>query len=244
MTQRNPMNERYQSEERTGKTRKSASAAKPVTKAAATTSDPAPKTKKQKKAEARERERKEMEKAHELGIDSGNMPTVQYHNLRRQYWVSLIGAIVCTVLSFITSGMDEPFSNYSIGLLIMAYVLIILALYIDMGKIRKLRKSQQQVMQGKSKAARREQKARAAEAREQQKEAAAAYAAAKEQEANKAAEKKTVGQRVKGWFGLDKAKKAKTDLQEKAEAVKTAEAKKEAAAQKEAKAEKTDVAAE
>lgn len=232
MTQRNPMNERYQTDERTGKTRKSASAAKPVAKAAATTSDPAPKTKKQKKAEARERERKEMEKARELGIDSGNMPTVQYHNLRRQYWVSLIGAIVCTVLSFVTSGMEPPFSDYSIGLLIGAYALIILALYIDMGKIRKLRKSQQQVMQGKSKAARREQKARAAEAREQQKEAAAAYAAAKENEANKAAEKKTVGQRVKGWFGLDKAKKAKADLQEKAEAVKNAEAQKAAEAEK------------
>ncbi len=224
MTQRNPMNERYQTDERTGKTRKSASAAKPVSKAAATTSDPAPKTKKQKKAEARERERKEMEKAHEMGIDSNNMPTVQYRNLRRQYWFALIAAIVCTVLSFVTSGMADPFSNYSIGLLVMAYIFIIAALYIDMGKIRKLRKNQQQVMQGKSKAARREQKARAAQAREQQKEAAAAYAAAKEQEAGKAAEKKTVGQRVKGWFGLDKAKKAKSDLQEKAEAVKNAEA--------------------
>ena len=34
MTQRNPMNERYQSEDRKGATRKSAASAKPVSKAA------------------------------------------------------------------------------------------------------------------------------------------------------------------------------------------------------------------
>lgn len=222
MTQRNPMNERYQSEERTGKTRKSASAAKPTSKAGATTRDPLPKTKKEKKAEARERERKEMEKARELGVSSENMPTVQYRNLRRQYWACLIGAIVCTALSFMFTNMSEPWSNYSMWCLILAYVLIIMALYIDLSKIRKLRKGYtQEVARGKSKAARREQKARAAEKRAQQKEAAAAYAAAKENQAAQA--NKSLGERLKDRFS-SKPKQAKDDLQQKAEAVKADQA--------------------
>lgn len=209
MTQRNPMNERYQSEERAGKTRKSASMAKPVSKAASTTNEPAPKTKKQKREEARQREEKEMQKARALGVDSGNMPTIQYRSLRRQYWAALIGAVVCTGLSFLLSGAPAPWGDWSMYLLLFAYVLIILALYIDMSKIRKLRKGYtNEVVHGKSKAARKEQKARAAELREQRKEAEVAYAAAKEN--GTLEEKKTVGQRIKGVFGGKKDKQEQT----------------------------------
>ena len=52
MSQRNPMNERYTSEERTGTTRKSAASAKPKAKAAASvTVKSAKKTPEQRKAE-------------------------------------------------------------------------------------------------------------------------------------------------------------------------------------------------
>ena len=63
MSQRNYMNERYNEENRSGKTRKSSASAKPKAQRAATVRDPAPKTKKQKKEEARARERAAMEKA-------------------------------------------------------------------------------------------------------------------------------------------------------------------------------------
>ena len=49
MSQRNPQNERYNDENRKGKTRKSAASAKPSSGRAATVREPAPKTKKQKK---------------------------------------------------------------------------------------------------------------------------------------------------------------------------------------------------
>lgn len=58
MTQRNPLNSRYQSDEKLGKTRKSAAAAKPSTKAAATVCAAPPKTKKEKRAEEAARARK------------------------------------------------------------------------------------------------------------------------------------------------------------------------------------------
>ena len=61
MTQRNPMNDRYTEENRTGKTRKSSASAKPKAERAATVREPAPKTKEQKKKERKERERKEAE---------------------------------------------------------------------------------------------------------------------------------------------------------------------------------------
>ena len=49
MSQRNPLNERYNSENRTGKTRKSAASAKPKAERAATLRDPVKKTPKEKK---------------------------------------------------------------------------------------------------------------------------------------------------------------------------------------------------
>ena len=54
MSQRNPMNDRYQTDEHRGQTRKSAAAMKPKSKAAASVRvQPKEKTKQQKKAEPR-----------------------------------------------------------------------------------------------------------------------------------------------------------------------------------------------
>ncbi len=185
MTQRNFMNERYNEENRTGKTRKSSASAKPKATRAATLRDPAPKTKKQKKEEARERERAAAEKAgaYQQGYES----TEGYKKLRRIWWVLLAGAILCTVLSFALQ-RTEQFAQLSLASMILAYVLIIAAFYIDLGKIRKERKLHYAaVANNKSKEARREQKRLRAEQREQEREAAEKFEAAKaEEEAKKA----------------------------------------------------------
>ena len=108
MSQRNPMNERYQDENRSGKTRKSSASAKPKTARAATVRDPAPKSKKQKKQEARERERKAMEKAEALPTHRYE-DTEGYKRLRRIWWVCLIGAVVVTALTFFLSSARTKF---------------------------------------------------------------------------------------------------------------------------------------
>lgn len=185
MTQRNPMNERYNDENRSGKTRKSAASAKPSSARAATVHTPPPKTKKQKKAEARERERKQEEKWATPAIDNKSFEQLpEYKKLRRIWWGLLIGAILLIAISFLSTRNDD-FSFLYIPCLVLGYALVIGAFYIDFGKIRKLRKQQtQQVAQGKSKAARAAQKAARAEARAQQKEAEekAATVAAEEEE--------------------------------------------------------------
>ena len=63
MTQRNPMNERYQSEDRKGATRKSAASAKPVSKAASSVRiESTKKTPQQKKAERKQQRAKDAER--------------------------------------------------------------------------------------------------------------------------------------------------------------------------------------
>ena len=193
MTQRNPMNERYQDENRTGKTRKSSASAKPKAARAATVRDPAPKSKKQKKQEARERERKQAEKAN--AVQSRFEQTEEYKRLRRIWWIALGSAIACTALSFVLT-QNEQFKGFSMAVMVLAYVLIILAFYIDLGKIRKQRKIYNaSFVNDKSKAARKEQKKLRAEQREQEKEAAEKYEAAQAAEAEKKA------QRGEGFLG-------------------------------------------
>ena len=182
------MNERYNDENRTGKTRKSSASAKPKAERAATVRDPAPKTKKQKKQEAREREREAAQKANVL--QARFEETEGYKKLRRIWWVLLIGAILCTVLSFVFT-RHEQLQGFSMPVMVAAYVLIIAAFYIDLGKIRKERKLYEaSLVKNKSKEARREQKRIKAELREQEKEAAEKFDAAKAEEEEKAASRK------------------------------------------------------
>lgn len=187
MSQRNPLNERYNDENRTGKTRKSSASAKPKAARAATVRDPAPKTKKQKKEEARERERKAAQKANVL--EARFEETEGYKRLRRYWWIALGSAIACTAASFIMQN-NAALQPFSMAAMILAYVLIIVAFWIDLGKIRKERKIYNAALvTNKSKEARREQKRIRAEHREQEKEAAEKYEAAKAEEAEKAARK-------------------------------------------------------
>lgn len=196
MTQRNPLNDRYSNtsdEKRTGKTRKSSASAKPKAERAATVRDPAPKTEKQKKEEARERQRKEAQKSNILQGRFEETPT--YKRLRIYWWIALGSAIACTAVSFVIQRKTDLF-DLSMAGMILAYLLIVLAFWIDLFKIRKERKIYNEAMlNNKSKEARKEQKKLRAELREQEKEAAEKFDAAQAEEAEKA-------EKRKGLFGL------------------------------------------
>ena len=187
MTQRNPLNDRYTSEKPLGKTRKSAASAKPTATRAANVRDPAPKTKKQKRAEMREREARI---AARRGVGSGNNytrggtydpPTPEYKRLRKMWWICLgIGVAFALACFFV---MQNNMPNWLIYTLIgVSWVALIMALYLDLGKMRKIRKAYNaEQFVGKSKEARAQQKARAAEIREQKKAEEEAARLAKEQ---------------------------------------------------------------
>ena len=214
MTQRNPMNERYNDENRTGKTRKSSASAKPKAERAATVREPAPKTKQQKKAERKERERKEAEKAQVL---NGRFEQTEgYKRLRRVWWGCLIGAIVLTAASFYLTN-QEGMQSVSMVAMVFAYILIILAFWIDLGKIRKERKIfNASIASSNTKEARREQKRLRAEQREMEKEAAEKFEAAKAEEEQKKAQ---------GGFLSRFRKKEEPEAQEESSQGETAEGK-------------------
>ena len=188
MTQRSANNERYLDENRGGKTRKSAASAKPAATRAATVRDPAPKSKKQKKAEAREREREQDKHWTQVSPDNKALEDMpEYKRYRKMWWVCLICAIVLIVATFLFGSMEQ-FKFLYIPCIVLGYILVIVAFYIDFGLIRKMRKRyQKEVAQGKSKEARAAQKAARAEARAQQKEAEEKFAAAQAEEAEKKA---------------------------------------------------------
>ena len=112
--------------------------------------------------------------------------TDEYKRLRRIWWGCLIGAIVLTAVSFYLTN-QEGMQSVSMVAMVIAYALIIVAFYIDLGKIRKERKIYNaSIANSNSKEARREQKRMRAEQREMEKEAAEKFEAAKaEEEAKK-----------------------------------------------------------
>lgn len=146
MSQRNPMNDRYQTDEHKGQTRKSAAAAKPKSKAASTVRvQSTAKPKKQAKAEKREQDRKRRQ------VESKyyNPPTQEYKTWRKRWWIFLIGAIVMTAASFLLRSLMPQYEVASLVILGLAYIGIVGALVIDFGKIRKIRQKYQAEMQGK-----------------------------------------------------------------------------------------------
>lgn len=201
MSQRNPMNDRYQTDEHRGQTRKSAATMKPKTKAASSVRvQPATKTKQQKKAD------KKAARAKQTEIDRQyyNPPTPQYKRLRKIWWGLLIGAIVMTALSWVgRSFLPEAATYVVLGL---AYVCIIGALYVDFSKIRKVRRAYQEEMMAK----------KSKEMRAAEKQQKAAQRAAKQQEAEKPAIEEQPKKR--GLFGngfrLPKKQGAEAEKQE------------------------------
>ena len=178
MTQRNPMNDRYQTDEHQGQTRKSAASAKPKSKAAASVRvQPTQKTKQQKKAEQKAARAKQSQ----IDRQYYNPPTPQYKRLRKIWWGLLIGAIALTALSWVgRSFLPEVGTYISLGL---AYACIIGALYVDFSKIRKVRRAyQEEMMSKKSKemrAAEKQQKAAQRAAKQKVEEAPAVEEAPK-----------------------------------------------------------------
>lgn len=237
MAQRNPMNDRYQNE-KSGKTRKSSASAKPKSARAATLRDPAPKSKKQKKQEARERERAAQEKAITLPKGQRFEDSPRYKKLRRTWWMCIIGAILVTAISVLLNSqgtayfMENPDGRFlgligpdslnvvSMVFMFSAYGFIIVAFYMDLGKIRKERKLFNAAKANdNSKQARREQKLQAAAQREQEKKAAQEAAEASTETEGDGPAKPKRG--PASWFrrGKAEAAEAKEQLEEKAAAM-------------------------
>ena len=199
MSQRNPMNDRYQTDEHRGQTRKSAAAMKPKSKAAASVRvQPKEKTKQQKKAEKKVARQKQGE----LDRKYYNPPTPQYKRLRKIWWALLIGAIAATALSWIgRSWFPDAVSYVMLG---AAYVCIIGALYVDFSKIRKVRRAYQEEMEGR--------KSKEQRALEKQQKAAQK---AQQGEADAPAEEEKPKRGLFGsGFRLGKAEQAKAEKQE------------------------------
>ncbi|MEG0015856.1 MAG: hypothetical protein RR934_08830 [Gordonibacter sp.] len=202
MSQRNPMNDRYQTDEHKGQTRKSAASAKPKTKAASSVRmEPTVKTKQQKKAV----QKTERAKQTQLDRKYYNPPTAEYKKLRKIWWGLLIAAIVFTALSFLGRAWLPEMASYIV--LGLAYVCIIGALYVDFSKIRKVRRAYQEEMENsKSK----EQRALEKQQKAEQK---AAELEAAEKTASGEAEKPKKRSLFGSGFRLNKAQEAKAEKQ-------------------------------
>lgn len=195
MTQRNPMNERYQNtdEKKTGKTRKSAASAKPVTKAASSVhiEGKAPKPK-GRFARAQQRAQAPTNKQRSSNERYFQPDTPEYRTWRRIWWILIIVALVFTSLSFFATGRFESRTPMYV-LLGTGYASLIAAIIIDVTKVRKIRKGAAAVQSGsKSKAATAQRKAEKAKRAEEE------QRAAEEKEAKEAARAEKKG---RGLFG-------------------------------------------
>lgn len=219
MSQRNPLNERYQEDNHTGKTRKSAASAKPATKAASSVHEPAGKSKKQKKAEQQERDRKIRERRGNVGanITENELRKLpEYKRLRRIWWVCLGLSIILTASTWIYSTVTGA-EEVSLVPLVFAWIFLIIAFYIDLWKIRQLRnRYKYDAGNDKSKAVRAQQKKNAAELRERRKQEAL----------NPQPEKPSLFNRIMGAFDnlFNGSKKSETGKSAKKAAEKTVEA--------------------
>lgn len=145
MSQRNPMNDRYQSDVK-GQTKKSAASMKPKSKAAASVYiKPSGHTPQEKKAIKKQQRAKQAE----LDRMFYNPPTERYEKLRRIWWFCLIAAIVLTVLGMVLPNLFPGAVWASWGCIIPAYAFIIAAVWLDFSKIRKVRREYQMEMMKK-----------------------------------------------------------------------------------------------
>ena len=188
MSQRNPLNERYQNtDERTGKTRKSAASAKPTTKAAASvrmeTKREEPKglfararskANKSANASGKGKAAQERRREQEMRAKYYNVDTPEYKKWRKIWWGMLIGAIACTAISFFISS-QESLVQFTYVFIILSYVLLISAIVLDFTHIRKLRNEyvEAKIAEEKSKKNSAKRKEAAAEARKAAQEAEA-----------------------------------------------------------------------
>ena len=137
MTQRNPMNERNQNEERKGHTRKSAASAKPKSSAASTVKiDTGAKTPREKKMERKQKEREAQEKDRQLQAKYLNPDTPEYFKWKRLWWIGLGAAVLFVLASWLLRSIQPEW--ISLVILGFAYVAIIFAFWVDVSKIKKI----------------------------------------------------------------------------------------------------------
>ena len=137
MTQRNPMNERNQNENRKGHSRKSAASAKPKASAASTVKiDTGAKTPREKKMERKQKEREAQEKDRELQAKYLNPDTPEYYKWKRLWWIGLGGAVLFVLASWLLRSVQPEW--ISLAILGLAYVAIIFAFWVDVSKIKKI----------------------------------------------------------------------------------------------------------
>lgn len=201
MSQRNPMNERYQTDKHQGTSRKSAASAKPKSKAAASVTYGSPKKDpKARKAEIKAQRREESERQREIDRKYSTPDTERYKKLRRIFWAAMIGAIVCVAGSWALRGVQPEWM--AMVALIGGYVLIILAFYIDFSKIRKERQAYQARMLAKEVAEQKErERAERAARSHNKKKGKGAVAESKTEEADaKAQEEEAQPKKRTGFF--------------------------------------------
>ncbi|MGI6045557.1 MAG: hypothetical protein ACOYCA_01800 [Eggerthellaceae bacterium] len=180
MSQRNPLNDRnqeMQQNEHRGSTRRSAASAKPARRAAESVHQVRPRkemTRRERKAFDRQQylkdkkegktTKKESYKEKEdknFGKNYYNVPTAEYRKWRRIWIVIVVVAVGFTTASWVTRGMGEALSWTC---LVFAYIFIMLAIVLDMFKIRKIRREYREgLVQNKTKEYRADQKKRHAE---------------------------------------------------------------------------------
>ena len=163
MTQRNYQNARYQENGRKGTTRKSASSAKPKSKAGNSVyvSNSKVKTKEQVKEEKAQRKEQERELRDRMYIAEGAQKMDSYKKWRRVWLVLIILAVVGVAASWISSyfmtegaaleqfaAAKEPVMYVGLA---VGYICIIAALVIDFKFIRPIRKAGEALSRRESK---------------------------------------------------------------------------------------------
>lgn len=154
MTQRNYMNQRYRDEERTGKTRKSAASAKPATQAGASVRGVVTKDPKARRKQERAKERERQERANSVPVEY----TPKERFWRRIWWATLVGALVCLVISWMAMRISTEYVvQITYGSMIAAYAFLAAMIFIDIKFVRPARKrAQEKGMRGLTKKERRE----------------------------------------------------------------------------------------
>lgn len=152
MATRNPMNQRYNSDEKTGQTRKSAASLKPKRKAADTVyikSSSKSKTAFGKTAPqlSKEERRIEREKARAEGNAIYSVATIlmkedpAYQKWRKIFWVLIALVALGVIGTFIAQILlKNSAPQIAFALLLIAYIPMILSLILDFWKIRPVRR--------------------------------------------------------------------------------------------------------
>ncbi|WP_283170142.1 hypothetical protein [Curtanaerobium respiraculi] len=229
MTQRNPMNDRY-SREDLGQTRKSAASAKPVAKAHASVrvegesslhadkpkgflARTAQRAEKKSASKAEAEKRSEKQNRRQLEAEYYNPDTPEYKKWRKRWWITLVSALVLTTLSFVIQmNLPESMVIVSYVMLGVGYVLLFVAIYIDMRKVRTIRREYtNKMINANTKAAKRERRKLEKAALEQEAANAEKLAEARAERASKRASIPVLGKMAKKQAEVAKAAAAEAE---------------------------------